>query len=116
VILLCSFMVLGVAIVRYRVSRSSRSRIATIYARLCKIAGLVGSPHAAWQTPYEYTFALSQRFPQASATLRRLADLFVRERWAAPHQAPGAREEQELVRLWPRLRNTILRSFVSSKR
>ncbi|HLI68943.1 MAG TPA: transglutaminase domain-containing protein [Ktedonobacteraceae bacterium] len=115
VILLCSFMVLAVAIARYRVSRSSRSRITTIYARLCKLAGLVGSPHAAWQTPYEYTFALSQRFPQASATLRRLADLFVRERWAAPHQAPGAREEQELVRLWPRLRNTILRSFVSSK-
>src|SRR5579875_3599727 len=60
-----------------RGNRSSRSRITTIYARLCKLAGLVGSPHAAWQTPYEYTFALSQRFPQASATLRRLADLFV---------------------------------------
>lgn len=116
VILLCSFVVLAMAIARYRVSRSPRSRITTIYARLCRIAGLVGAPHAAWQTPYEYTFALSRRFPQASAALRRLADLFVRERWAAPQQAPDAREEQELARLWPRLRNTILRSLVSSER
>ncbi len=110
VILLCSLVVLVLAITRYQASRSPHSRIATIYARLCRVATLVGSPPAVWQTPYEYTFALSRRFPQASATLHRVADLFVRERWASPQQAPAKREEQELARLWPRLRNTILRS------
>ncbi len=74
------------------------------------MAGLVGSPPATWQTPYEYTFALSKRFPQTAATLRHLADLFVRDRWAAPQQAPAQGEEQELRRLWPSLRNTLLRS------
>jgi hypothetical protein len=112
-ILLCSLVVLAISIRSYRASRSPRSPIASVYARLCRVAGLVGSPPASWQTPYEYTFTLSQRFPQISAALRRLADLFVRERWAAPLQAPTAGEEREVERLWPRLRNTILRAPLS---
>ncbi len=109
-ILLCSLIVLGLAIARYRNSSAPLTPAASFYARLCRVAGLVGSPPATWQTPYEYTFALSKRFPQTAATLRHLADLFVRDRWAAPQQAPAQGEEQELRRLWPSLRNTLLRS------
>lgn len=116
-ILFGSSLVLAAAVVYYRrTSRSPRSAIASIYARLCRVSSLVGSPPAQWQTPYEYTFALSKRFPQASAALRRLADLFVRERWAAPQHAPASSEARELERLWPRLRNTILRSPLSRGR
>lgn len=117
VILFCSFVVLGLAVIRYqRTSRSMHSPITSIYARLCRIAGLVGSPPASWQTPYEYTFALSRRFPQVSTALRRVADLFVRERWASPQQVPMTAEERELERLWPHLRNTILRAPFSKGR
>jgi len=117
IVLLSSCAVLGFAVLRYkRAGGASRSAISSIYVRLCRIAGLVGSPPAAWQTPYEYTFSLSKRFPQASATLRRLADLFVRERWASPQQAPSPRERQELEHLWPNLRNIILRSPFSKGR
>lgn len=115
--LLGSCLALGFALVRYRRAwRASHTAITSIYARLCHVARLVGAPPASWQTPYEYTSTLSKRFPQASATLRRLADLFVRERWAAPQQAPDPSEQQELERLWPGLRNTILRSPFSKGR
>ena len=115
--LIISCVVLALAVKRYRRNRSSsRTAIASIYTRLCRIAGLVGSPPASWQTPYEYTFTLSKRFPQASAALHRVAELFVRERWAAPQQAPAPGEQQELERLWPGLRNTLLRSPFSKGR
>lgn len=108
--LLCSCILLGLAIVRYRSSRVSDPPVASVYARLCRLAGLLGSPPATWQTPYEYTFALSRRFPQVATVLRRLADLFVRERWAAPQHRPAPHEKQELLYLWPRLRNALLRA------
>lgn len=112
-----SCIALGFALMRYQRARhASRTAIASVFVRLCRLARLVGIPPAVWQTPYEYTFMLSKHFPQASATLHRLADLFVRERWAAPQQAPDSREQQELERLWPGLRNTILRSPFSKGR
>jgi transglutaminase-like putative cysteine protease len=113
--LLFSCVVLGLALVRYRSNRAPLAPVASIYARLCRLAALIGSPPASWQTPYEYTFVLSRRFPQASTALRRLADLFVRERWASPQHLPAPRETQELQRLWPRLRNTILRAPFSKR-
>lgn len=112
--LFVSCVVLAFAVVRYRrVRLVAQGAVTSVYQRLCRVASLLGSPPAAWQTPYEYTFALSRRFPQASASLRRLADLFVRERWASPQQAPAPAEQQELERLWPGLRNALLRSRVS---
>lgn len=116
-VLLASCAVLGLAVFRYqRARRAAQSTITAIYARLCRVARMVGSPPATWQTPYEYTFLLSKRFPQASTALRRLADLFVRERWATPQQAPNPHEQRELERLWPSLRNSILRSPFSKGR
>jgi transglutaminase-like putative cysteine protease len=116
-VLFTSCLILAFAVVRYRKVRSAaQGAVTSVYQRLCRVASLLGSPPAAWQTPYEYTFALSKRFPQASASLRRLADLFVRERWASPKQAPAPAEQQELERLWPDLRNTLLRSRISKGR
>jgi transglutaminase-like putative cysteine protease len=109
IILLCSFVVLGLVLARSRLSRSSRSPTSLAYARLCRLASLVGSPPAVWQTPYEYVSVLSKRFPQASSALHRLTDLFVRESWASPQQAPVPVEQREAERLWPSLRNAILR-------
>lgn len=109
-ILLSALILLGFAVTRYRNRHiSPLTPVASVYARLCHVAALLGSPPALWQTPYEYTFTLSRRFPQASVALRRLADLFVRERWATPQHAV-IEEKQELQQLWLRLRNILLRS------
>jgi transglutaminase-like putative cysteine protease len=101
---------------RYKGNKLSASLTAsTIYRRVCRLGALIGSPPQRWQTPYEYYRMLGRRFPQAAAPMRRVTELFVRERWAAPHQAPGPAEEQSLEKLWPHLRNTLLRSFFSRR-
>ena len=83
----------------------------TLFWRICRFGSLVGLPPRGWQTPYEYSRVLSRRFPQVAVSLRRVTELFVRERWAAPHQAPGPAEEHAVEKLWPHLRNTFVRSF-----
>ncbi len=101
---------------RYKGDKLSASITAsTIFRRVCRLGTLIGSPPQRWQTPYEYYRMLGRRFPQAAAPLRRVTELFVRERWAAPHQVPGPAEEQVLERLWPHLRNTLIRSFFSRR-
>ena len=101
---------------RYKGNKLSASVTAsTIYRRVCRLGTLIGSPPQRWQTPYEYYRMLGRRFPQAAAPIRRVTELFVRERWAAPHQAPGPAEEQSLEKLWPHLRNTLIRSFLSRR-
>jgi len=101
---------------RYKGYKLSASVTAsTIFRRVCRLGTLIGSPPQRWQTPYEYYRMLGRRFPQAAAPLRRITELFVRERWAAPHQVPGPAEEQSLEKLWPHLRNTLIRSFLSRR-
>lgn len=106
-----SLIVLFFAIARYR-SRADGGEVpivSAMYDRICRLASFVGLPPQQWQTPYEYAHTLSQRLPHASPALRRVTDLFVRERWAAPHQAPRAAEHKDVERLWPYLRNALLR-------
>jgi transglutaminase-like putative cysteine protease len=101
---------------RYKGYKLSASVTAsTIFHRVCRLGTLIGSPPQRWQTPYEYYRMLGRRFPQAAAPLRRVTELFVRERWAAPHQVPGPAEERSLEKLWPHLRNTLIRSFLSRR-
>jgi transglutaminase-like putative cysteine protease len=96
----------------YKGNKLSASVTASIiYRRVCRLAALIGSPPQRWQTPYEYYRMLGRRFPQAATPMRRVTELFVRERWAAPHQAPGPGEKQSLEKQWLQLRNTLIRSF-----
>jgi transglutaminase-like putative cysteine protease len=115
-LLLGTLAALGILLMQRRSRRARLQPIESVYARLCRVASLIGSPPASWQTPYEYTFSLSRRFPQAAGTLRHLTDLFVRERWASPQQAPDPGEKQELERLWPRLRNMLLHPSLHKER
>jgi transglutaminase-like putative cysteine protease len=87
----------------------------TMFWRVCRLASWAGLPPRGWQTPYEYNRVLSRHFPRAATPLRRVTDLFVRERWAAPHELPGAAEEQALEKLWPQLRNTLFRSILKRR-
>ena len=105
-----------VLLFRYKGYKLSASVTASsIYRRVCRLGTLIGSPPQRWQTPYEYYRVLGRRFPQAAAPMRRVTELFVRERWAAPYQAPGPAEEQSLEKLWFQLRNALIRSFLSRR-
>jgi len=83
--------------------------VAGMFWRVCRIASWAGLPPREWQTPFEYSHALSQYLPRETAPMRRLTELFVRDRWAAPHETPYAAEEDDLGRLWPHLRHVLLR-------
>ena len=113
VILFGSLAVFGLALLkRYKDGKSGASITASmVYRRVCRLGVMIGAPPQRWQTPYEYYRMLGQRYPRAAAPMRRITELFVRERWAPPHQAPDPSEEQALEKLWHQLRNTMIRSF-----
>jgi transglutaminase-like putative cysteine protease len=81
---------------------------ASKFWRLCWLAGLFGLAPRQWQTPYEYGAMLSHHFPQHAQSLWRLTEMFVRERWGAPHQGPRKEEEQVVAQFWP----SLLRMFL----
>ncbi|GAC1553427.1 MAG: hypothetical protein NVS2B2_05350 [Ktedonobacteraceae bacterium] len=86
--------------------------IAGMYWRVCYLARIGGLGPKAWQTPYEYSSMLIRQVPQGESTFRRLTDLFVRDRWAAPYQAPHLNELQDAEQLWPSIWQTMGRLFL----
>ena len=107
----CLLLALSVGIFRYwrRKPSASLSFVSLIYWRVCRLATWAGFAPQKWQTPYEYSRALVRHFPQAAAPLRRLTNLYVRERWAAPRDMPYPAEKDDLARHWPHLRRTLVR-------
>ncbi len=83
-----------------------------MYWRICYLARFLGLGPKAWQTPYEYSRVLIRQVPQSESTLRRLTDLFVRDRWAAPYQAPHPDELQDAEQLWPTIWQTMGQLFL----
>ena len=118
VILFTSLVVFGFALLkRYQDYRQFTLITATaVYRRVCRLGALIGISPKRWQTPYEYYLMLGRRYPLAAAPMRRITDLFVRERWAHPQHAPDPSERQALEKLWQQLRNTLIRSFFSRGR
>ena len=112
-----SLAVFGLALFkRYKGYQISASITATtVYRRVCRLGVMIGAPPQRWQTPYEYYRMLGRRYPRAAAPMRRITELFVRERWAPPHQAPDPIEKQTLEKLWHQLRNALIRSFFARK-
>jgi transglutaminase-like putative cysteine protease len=115
--LFASLAVFGLALLkRYKSNHPGASITASmVYRRVCRLGGMIGAPPKRWQTPYEYYRVLGSRYPHAAAPMRRITDLFVRERWAPPQQMPDPIEEQALERLWYQLRNALIRSFFAGK-
>src|SRR6266581_456956 len=112
-----SLAVFGLALFkRYKGYQISASITASmVYRRVCRLGVMIGAPPQRWQTPYEYYRMLGRRYPRAAAPMRRITELFVRERWAPPHQSPDPIEEQALEKLWHQLRNALIRSFFARK-
>ncbi|MGH2493883.1 MAG: transglutaminase TgpA family protein [Ktedonobacteraceae bacterium] len=114
-ILLVALLALAVATYRYRLSKlyANIPIISVMYWRLSRLASLSGTAPRASQTPYEYTRLLAQRYPRAQAALWRITHLFVRERWGARQHLPRESEVKDLEQLWPSVRITMLRSWLS---
>lgn len=110
--LLCFLGFLLIALCSYwwRNLYASANFVSRTFWRVCYLAGWGGIPPQRWQTPYEYSNMLSQQFPQATASLQHLTELFVHDRWAAPHETLYA--EDNIEHLWPHLRSLLLLRLV----
>ena len=113
VILVVALLALVVAGYRYRLNKlyATMPIISLLYWRVARLASLSGAEPRPSQTPYEYTRMLCQRFPRAQAALWHITHLFVRERWGARQHLPRETEVQDVERLWPTVRNAMLRSW-----
>ena len=113
VMLVAALLALAAAGYRYRLSKlyANIPIISHIYWRVSRLASLSGAAPRPSQTPYEYTRMLSQRFPRAQTALWRITHLFVRERWGARQHLPREAEAQDIVELWPTVRNAMIRSW-----
>lgn len=113
-VLLCCLCFLIFALYSYwwRSLYTGANVVSAMFWRTCRIAGWAGLPPQGWQTPFEYSNMLGQRFPREAAPMRRLTELFVRARWAAPYETPYVVEEDDLERLWPHLRTLLLRMML----
>ncbi|MBO0781159.1 MAG: transglutaminase domain-containing protein [Ktedonobacteraceae bacterium] len=113
-VLVCSLLVMlsGLVARWWRGLYADAPLVTGLFWRLCLLASWVGLAPRDSQTPHEYGYMLSQHFPRHASPLRRLTDLFVRERWGAPPQAPRREEQREVERTWPELRATLLRALL----
>ncbi len=78
------------------------------YWLLCRVASWAGLSPRTWQTPYEYSATLGSQLPGEARSLWHLTELFVRERWAAPHESPHHVEQAQM----PNLRRIVLHLFI----
>lgn len=83
--------------------------IAGMYWRLCRVASWVGFAPRASQTPYEYSFLLSQHVPRHAMPLQRLTELFVREKYAEPRNLPSQALNEMGEHIRPGLRKAMVR-------
>jgi Transglutaminase-like superfamily/TgpA N-terminal domain len=77
-----------------------------IFGRMAVLANWAGVAPRRSQTPYEYVHVLSETVPDASVTIERLGDIYVRDHWADPASADHPRrtgEVSQLPGLWSRL-------------
>ncbi len=114
IVLAISLLFFLIALSRYwwRNLYANSTFIAGMYWRFCYLARFLGIGPRAWQTPYEYSNALVRQVPQSEGVFRHLTDLFVRDRWAAPQQAPLPDEQEDAEHLWPSLWRMIGNLFL----
>lgn len=90
--------------------------VSGLFWRFCKLASLAGLAPRSWQTPYEYSWDLSRRFPDQAGPLWHLTELFVRDRWGAPQHLPREREQADARQHWHALRGLYWRLLTSRVR
>jgi transglutaminase-like putative cysteine protease len=77
------------------------------YARMARLARLLGRGPRAEQTPHEFAAELSARMPRGAAAIATLADAFARSRFARPAERLVASTER-LAEAWREVRRALL--------
>jgi transglutaminase-like putative cysteine protease len=95
---------------------ASSPLISAMYWRFCRVARFFGMAPRTWQTPYEYSRMIGQRFPHQAHAFGRLTDLFVREHWGGPQHVVQGLKETEVKDLSPSLRSLLLNFFIDKFR
>jgi transglutaminase-like putative cysteine protease len=78
-----------------------------VYHRLCDFARRLGIEYRRHQTPYEYAAALITALPEGQVPVRRIADLYVRERFSG-REVSGKEAEEA----WRGLRPILWRRWL----
>ena len=77
------------------------------FSRLARVAGWLGFPHSASDTPHEYGHRLAGAIPEGRAQIAAIVDAFVLERFG---RRPSSDGSAALARAWSRLRLALLRA------
>jgi hypothetical protein len=109
IVLLCAV----VALTWWRLLYRGLSPVTMAFARVARLGSWAGAPPKRSQTPTEYADQLSEVIPVQRESLRKLGDLYSRERWGgglAPDQ------QQELPRVYEQIRASVSRVIVGRLR
>jgi len=80
------------------------------YEKLCHFAHRLGIPYRGHQTPYEYAATLMTAVPEGQGLVRRITDLYVRERFSG-REVSG----EEAGEAWQGLRPILWRRWLQRK-
>ncbi len=98
---------------RGRANQRTLNEAEQAYISLLRWAGRLGLARQAFQTPHEHAGLLVQALPRGREPLRRLVELYVKERFGAA--GLNEAEQEEARQVWHRLR-PILRSHLWRQR
>ena len=101
-----ALLVAGGFLAWWRASYRGLSPGAGAFARIVRLGDWLGSRPARAQTPYEYADQLGRVVPEERGSIRRLAELYVRERWGGIAAAGG-----EVAALYQRARAALARAL-----
>jgi len=100
----------GLWYLQWRRRVEDASRVGRIYRRMCNYARLLGVRGETFQTPYEYASLVARRAPQTAPHVERIAELYVRDRFA--RGAVGKPEERDADEAWEAMRPLVWRGLV----
>jgi len=95
-------------------ARRRRPDVATLYGRMCRLAGRLGAGPTGGQTPLEWAAALARRSPADGSIALTIAGLYARQRYGGETAAP----EDLMVALtaWRALRRRWRRRLLTRRR
>jgi transglutaminase-like putative cysteine protease len=100
----------GLWYLQWRRRVEETSRVGRIYRRMCSYAGLLGVKGETFQTPHEYASLVVQRVPESTPHAERIAELYVRDRFA--RGALGKPEERDADEAWEAMRPLVWRGLL----
>lgn len=101
-VLICAMVVM----IWWRLLYRGLSPVTSAFARVAKLGSWAGAPPARSQTPREYAEQLSEVIPLQRESLRKLGDLYSRERWGG---GLAGDQQRELPRLYEQIRLAVTR-------